>query len=115
MKYLIIGGTGLISSSITRHLLEMGEDVTLYNRGKSEIRFPPGANIIHGNRKDYPIFENQIHELGLFDFVIDMICYHPDEAESDVRLFKGRIAQLIFCSTVDVYAKPGLNLPYKED
>lgn len=46
VKVLIIGGTGLISTSITRPLLERGDDVTLYNRGKSEARIPEGAKTI---------------------------------------------------------------------
>ena len=33
MKALLIGGTGVISSSITRLLLEKGWEVTLLNRG----------------------------------------------------------------------------------
>lgn len=31
MKVLIIGGTGLISTAITRSLVGRGDDVTLYN------------------------------------------------------------------------------------
>ena len=52
MKILIIGGTGLISNSISRELLEKGADLTLYNRGKSEMRFPAGAKTILGDRKE---------------------------------------------------------------
>jgi nucleoside-diphosphate-sugar epimerase len=52
---------------------------------------------------------------GSFDCVIDMICYHPAEAESDLRAFRGRVGQFIFCSTVDVYTKPALLYPLRED
>src|SRR4051794_38207135 len=104
MKILIIGGTGLISTSITRQLLERGDDVTLYNRGQSEARIPDGAKQIHGNRKDYAVFEAQMAEAGEFDCVMDMIGFHPDDAESAVRAFKGRIGHFVFCSTVDVYS-----------
>ena len=115
MKYLIIGGTGLISTPMTRILLERGEDVTLYNRGQREARFPQGAKVILGDRTHFAEFERQMVEAGSFDFVIDMICFRPEEAESSVRAFKDRIQQYIFCSTVDVYGKPGLKMPYKED
>lgn len=115
MKYLIIGGTGLISTSITRFLLEKGEEVTLYNRGKSEARFPNGTRRIYGDRKDYPAFERQIAEASKSDCVIDMICFLPEEAESAVRAFQGRTGHFIFCSTVDVYNKPANRLPYRED
>jgi len=114
MKYLIIGGTGLISTPMTRFLLDKGEDVTLFNRGQREKRFPEGAKVILGDRKDFSKFESQVRESGTFDFVIDMICFRPEEAQSSVRAFKGRIDQYVFCSTVDVYSKPGLYMPYKE-
>ncbi|MBK8051216.1 MAG: NAD-dependent epimerase/dehydratase family protein [Anaerolineales bacterium] len=52
---------------------------------------------------------------GHFDAVIDMICYLPEEADSDVRAFRGRCDHLIFCSTVDVYSKPAHHYPYCED
>jgi len=115
MKYLIIGGTGLISTPMTRILLESGADVTLYNRGQREARFPAAVRTIVGDRTNFTQFESQMSEAGTFDFVIDMVCFRPEEAESVVRAFKGRIHQLIFCSTVDVYGKPGLRMPYKED
>ena len=38
MKILIIGGTGLISTAISRQLLAAGHDLTLYNRGETEPR-----------------------------------------------------------------------------
>jgi len=114
MRFLIIGGTGLISTPMTRFLLEKGEDVTLFNRGQRKARFPEGAKVILGDRTHFADFEHQMVEAGTFDFVIDMVCFRPEEAESAVRAFKGRIDQYIFCSTVDVYGKPGLNMPYKE-
>jgi nucleoside-diphosphate-sugar epimerase len=114
MKTLIIGGTGLISSSITRQLLAQGADVTLYNRGKSEARFPEGAKVIQGDRRDYPAFEKQMQEAGHFDTVIDMIGFSPADGESSVRAFKGRIGHYIFCSTVCVYGGPVDSYPVKE-
>jgi nucleoside-diphosphate-sugar epimerase len=55
-----------------------------------------------------------MHEAGPFDCVIDMVGYAPQDAESAVRAFSGRIGQFIFCSTVDVYRKPATRYPYTE-
>lgn len=116
MKILILGGTGLISTAITRQLLERGHNVTHFNRGQTEARIPAGTvNQIVGDRKDYPAFERQMQEAGHFDCVIDMICYTEEDAASLVRAFRGRIGQLIFCSTVDVYARPTVRFPIRED
>ena len=67
MRILIIGGTGLISTAITRLLVERGHDVTLYNRGRREARFPAGPKTIVGDRRDFPVFESQMREAGTFD------------------------------------------------
>ena len=114
MKYLIIGGTGLISTPITKFLVEKGEDVTLFNRGLRSKTVPDNVRTIQGDRRDFSSFENLFSTGEKYDFVIDMVCFRPDEAESSIRAFKGRIDQYIFCSTVDVYAKPANRLPYTE-
>jgi len=44
MRILIIGGTGLISTAMTRQLPEKGEEVTLFHRGKTPPRFPGGQS-----------------------------------------------------------------------
>ena len=115
MRTLIIGGTGLISTAITRLLVERGDEVTVYNRGQREAPVPAGVKRILGDRKSYASFERQMAEAGPFDCVIDMVCFLPEEAESDVRAFSRRVGQLIFCSTVDVYGKPARGYPYRED
>jgi nucleoside-diphosphate-sugar epimerase len=114
MNALIIGGTGLISTAITRQLVARGDDVTLYNRGQTAADVPD-AHRITGDRTDFPAFEAQMAAAGPFDAVIDMVCFTPEEAESAIRTFRGRTAQFIFCSTVDVYAKPASTYPITED
>lgn len=115
MRILIIGGTGLISTAITRQLLERGFDVTLFNRGKTPSRVSEGAKFLYGDRRDYPTFVQQMREAGTFDCVIEMIGYVREDAESLVQAFAGRTAQVVFCSTVDVYQRPASRYPYRED
>ena len=115
MKILIIGGTGLISTAITRQLLERGDEVTLFNRGRTPLRIPPGPRILQGDRQDFPAFEAQIAAAGIFDAAIDMVCYYPNEAESALRALRGRVGQLIFCSTCSVYSRPASRYPITED
>jgi len=112
IKVLIIGGTGNISTGITRLLLENGYDVTLYNRGNTTIE---GVKTIRGDRTDYSAFESQMSEAGSFDCLIDMVAYHTDDVRSAIRAFGGKVEQYIFCSTVDVYTKPARSYPVKED
>jgi len=53
-------------------------------------------------------------DAGTFDVVIDMVAYQPEDGESAVHAFHGKIGQFIFCSTVDVYKKPATRFPYTE-
>jgi nucleoside-diphosphate-sugar epimerase len=114
MKILIIGGTGLISVSIARELLDRGDNVTLFNRGLSSLPMDSRARVLHGDRTNYSVFENQMRDIGLFDVVIDMVGYLPEDGPSVVRAFGGRVGHFIFCSTVDVYHKPAFRYPYVE-
>jgi len=115
MKVLIIGGTGLISTAITRSLLAHGIELTLYNRGASSTEFDGSTAEIKGGRRDYVAFERAISVLDSFDCVIDMVCFLKTEAQCDIRAFAGRTRQFIFCSTVDVYSKPAPIFPVRED
>jgi nucleoside-diphosphate-sugar epimerase len=115
MKVLIVGGTGLISTAITRECLDRGVELTLFNRGARLARIPEGARIVTGDRNEIEAFEQQMADLGSFDCVIDMICFTPVQAESTIRAFRGRTEQLVFCSTVDVYNKPAGRYPIQED
>ena len=44
MKILLIGGTGTISSAITRQLAESGHELWLLNRGNRKAEVPAGVN-----------------------------------------------------------------------
>ncbi|MBM3496226.1 MAG: NAD-dependent epimerase/dehydratase family protein, partial [Armatimonadetes bacterium] len=69
---------------------------------------------IRGDRHGRPEFEDAVRRGGPFDCVIDMICFKPDDAESTVRACRGICAQVVFCSTVDVYRRPWGTYPYRE-
>ena len=113
MHILFIGGTGLISTAIARQLLGSGHQVTLFNRGKSENRLPPGAEVIVGDRKDYAAFELTFADKS-YDIVVDMVAFHPDDTASAIRAFTGRCGQFIHCSTVCVYSGPVSQIPTTE-
>ena len=116
MKILIIGGTGNISTPITRMLQGKGHDLTLFNYDQIRPEWLlPEVRVISGNRKDLHLFESQIFIDGNYDCVIDMICFEPEDAVIDAVLFKGHTKQFIFCSTVDVYPKTPDRYPVNED
>lgn len=99
---LIVGGTGLISTGIVKHLLARGVTVTMFNRGQRERTLPAGVRQISGDRNDVNAYVNAFASTR-FDVVYDMICFSPEQAEASVKAFSGRCEQLVFCSTVCVY------------
>ncbi len=110
MNVLLIGGSGNISPAIARELTSMGANVTVFNRGHHDV---PGTTRIVGDRYDLPDFVEKVRGKS-FDCVIDMICYHPQDAQALVDAFAGRVRQLIFCSTVNTYSAPAPTYPVTE-
>ena len=106
MRVLLIGGTGLISVGIVKHLLARGADVTMFNRGKREDRLSDGIRRVHGDRNEPGAFDAVAAEE--FDVVIDMICFTPQQAEASINAFAHRCKQFQFCSTVCTY---GIKIP----
>ncbi len=103
MKALFIGGTGIISQSITELALERGWEITLLNRGNTPP--PLGARAVHADMGDEAAVRAALGE-ETFDVVADFIVYTPDQLERDLRLFTGRTRQYIFISTASAYQKP---------
>lgn len=116
MTILLLGGTGLISTAITRVLRARGHDVAHLNRGQTTTHgsAPPGVRTLLGDRQAFSAFEARMRAGETWDCVIDMICYSPAEAESLVRAFRGKTRHLILTSTVDVYARPQPTHPIAE-
>ena len=112
MRVVIVGGTGNISVSIVRLLVELGHEVTCFNRGlKGQV--PQGAKLMVGDRLEREPFEKAMQE-GTFDAAIDMICFNAEDAASDVRAFRG-VKHFIQVSTTCTYGVDYDRLPVAED
>jgi len=105
MKALFIGGTGLISSAVSRLALERGIDLTLLNRGQRGEFFPRGARQVVADHRD-PRAAREALKGQSFDVVVDWIAFTPEQAAQDVELFAGRTGQYIFISSASAYQKP---------
>ncbi|MCF8262168.1 MAG: SDR family oxidoreductase [Melioribacteraceae bacterium] len=113
MKILMIGGTGIISSAVTKLCLEKGYDVFLLNRGESR-KLPDGAKHIKADIRK----QNEVKVLledHKFDSVVDWISFTREHAENDFELFRNRTKQFIYISSASAYLKPVKSLPVKED
>jgi nucleoside-diphosphate-sugar epimerase len=111
---LVIGGTGLISIGVVRQLVEAGHDVTAFTRGERDVDLPSSVAHETGDRNDDARLSELATEVAP-DVVVDMVCFTPKQAASAVEVFGGEIMQYVFCSTVDVYARPPKRNPITED
>ena len=112
MKIAIVGGTGNISTSIVKLLLEQGHDVTCVNRGiRGEL--PKDVRLIKGDRQDRKWFEEAMQK-EKFDAAIDMICYTAEDAVSSLAAFRGT-GHFIHTSTVVTYGSEFKWFPVTED
>jgi nucleoside-diphosphate-sugar epimerase len=80
MRLLILGGTGVISTGITKRLLDQGDSVTLFNRGQTDNPFAARVTTVIGSRQS----RDDLAAVAArnFDAVIDMIGY----TEADGRV-----------------------------
>lgn len=104
MKVLFIGGTGIISTAISKQLLERGDELYLLNRGSRNQMFP-GVKEIRADINDEALISKIIEEES-FDVVADFIAFVPAQLERDYRLFHSRTKQFIFISSASAYQKP---------
>lgn len=105
MKVLLIGGTGTISSAITRLLAEKGEEVWLLNRGSRNEGLPNNVRIITADINNEAETAEKISDMK-FDAVCEFIGFVPSHIERDYRLFSGKTKQYIYISSASAYQKP---------
>jgi len=113
MKVLFIGGTGKISSACTPLAVERGFDMYLLNRGQTDRPVPEGVTVLHGDIRDKTSAAAAI-EGHTFDIVVDWITFTPDQLQTDLDLFKGKVGQYIFISSASAYQTPPASLPVTE-
>lgn len=106
MKILFIGGTGTISSAITRALIEKGERVFLLNRGNRNDEFKGKAEELIVKDVNDEDELTAVLEGKTFDCVCDFIGFVPSQVERDYRVFKNKTKQFMYISSASAYDKP---------
>ena len=110
-KALFIGGTGTMSSAITRQLAAEGEwDLTLLNRGNRNADLPGNVRVLEADINDEEAV-GRLLEGTQWDCVCDFIGFVPEQVERDWRLFRGRTKQYMYISSASAYQKPAAS-PY---
>lgn len=102
MKVLFIGGTGNISTAVSRLAVARGVELWHLNRGRRTAL--DGVRTItadiHAKDAAAALADHR------WDAVVNWIAFHPADVERDLSLFAGRTQQYLFISSASVYQKP---------
>ncbi len=104
MKVLFIGGTGNISTSVSRLAVQRGIELYLLNRAKRASTLP-GAKIIVGDITKSDEMRSVLKDHA-WDAVVDWIAYTENDVDRDFELFKSKTKQYIFISSASAYQRP---------
>lgn len=111
MKALFIGGTGTISTAITRLIAQTeGWELYLINRGNRNNILPDNVKTITVDINDEEEVKKRLEGMT-FDVVCDFIGFVKEQLERDYRIFKGKTRQFMYISSASAYEKP-LASPY---
>jgi nucleoside-diphosphate-sugar epimerase len=107
VKILFIGGTGNISTAVSRLCVAQGHELYLLNRGLRTVAIP-GARVLQADvaRREEMAAALDGHR---WDVVADWIAYRESDIERDLDLFRRRTGQFIFISSTSAYQKPLLH------
>lgn len=103
MKILFIGGTGNISTAVSKLAVINGVDLYHLNRGTRKIDLK-GITTITGDISDPSIY--LVLNKYSWDVVVNWIAFTEQDVLRDINLFKGRTKQYIFISSASAYQKP---------
>jgi nucleoside-diphosphate-sugar epimerase len=101
---LFIGGTGQISLPCVHEAVAAGHEVSVLNRGKTNVALPAGVSVIAGDMDDAATYA----ELGdrMFDVVCQFRAYTAEQMKKDIAAFAGKTGQYVFISSASAYQKP---------
>lgn len=116
MKFLFIGGTGLISSACSDLAVARGHELFILNRSVSKkYPAPQRSSVLRAD-----VYADEAALAGLlaghrFDAVVDFIAYTANDVERDIRLFRDKTDQFVFISSASAYQKPVKNYLITEE
>lgn len=98
---LVLGGTMFIGRAFIEKLQTLpGFEITLFNRGKSNLGLFTDLEQIHGDRETDDI---QLLAGKKWDVVVDFSGYYPESFQKLLKLLKGNVSRYIFISTISVF------------
>ena len=104
MRVLFIGGTGNISTAVSRLAIARGVDLYHLNRGQRPHDLD-GVKSLAADVRDIDQTQAAVGSVT-FDVVVNFIAYSVADIERDIAVFADKTKQYVFISTASVYEKP---------
>jgi nucleoside-diphosphate-sugar epimerase len=104
MKVLFIGGTGNISTTVSKQAVDRGIELYLFNRGK-RVSAILGAKSIIGDINRREDIESVLKRYT-WDAIVNWIAFTEQDIARDYEIFRGRTKQYVFISSASAYQKP---------
>lgn len=104
MKILMIGGTGTISTAVSKKLIHDGHELYVLNRTGKSDKLPEGPNYLKCDINKEEDAKEILKDLS-FDAVCNFIIYDKQQLERDYRLFAGKTKQYVYISSASAYNK----------
>jgi 2'-hydroxyisoflavone reductase len=100
LKILILGGTRFIGPHVVELARAHGHEVTLFNRGKTNVARVTGVEVLHGDRN------GQLDALagGKWDAVLDTSAFVPRIVKLSAELLKDSVSHYVYVSSISAYA-----------
>ena len=97
----MLGGTRFVGRALVEAAVDLGCEVTLFNRGRTNPSLFEGVvEKLHGDRAvDLATLRGRT-----WDAVVDVAAYHPGIVQRSVDLLGDAVHRYLFVSTVSVYA-----------
>ena len=103
LKLLILGGTGFLGPHTVEYAQQRGHEITLFNRGKTNLGLFPDLETIIGDRDPDVDAGLSGLENRQWDAVIDNSGYVPRMVGASARLLADNVGQYLFVSTICQY------------
>jgi nucleoside-diphosphate-sugar epimerase len=103
MRALVLGGTRFLGQALVLNLAKANFQVTVLNRGSSEIAYPPGVTLLEADRHN-PSQMKSVLGQNYWDVIYDLICSDPETAMASTELFRDHTSRLVYASSCFVYS-----------
>ena len=106
MRVLVVGGTNFIGPDVVRRLVELGHEVAVFHRGKTEAELPAEVVHLHGDRERLGEHAAAFRRFGP-EVMLDMRPLGEEDARAVMGAAAGIARRVAAISSMDVYRAYG--------